>query len=64
VEASLARLRADAFDEATVWTLAESPRNLRFYEALGFRLDGAEQRREKFGAPLEIRLRRALSASA
>jgi GNAT superfamily N-acetyltransferase len=62
VEASLARLRADGFGEVTVWTLAESPRNLRFYEALGFRPDGAEQRRESFGAPLEVRLRRALGA--
>jgi GNAT superfamily N-acetyltransferase len=62
VEASLERLRADGCREVTVWTLAESPRNLRFYEALGFRLDGAEQRRESFGAPLEVRLRRTLGA--
>jgi hypothetical protein len=40
--------------------LADSLRNLRFYEALGFALDGAEQRRENFGAPLEVRLRRPL----
>jgi GNAT superfamily N-acetyltransferase len=60
VEVSLAELRADGFGEARVWTLADSPRNLRFYEALGFALDGTEQRRENFGAPLELRLRRAL----
>ena len=60
VEASLAELRSHGFAEARVWTLAESPRNLRFYEALGFALDGAEQRRESFGAPLELRLRREL----
>jgi GNAT superfamily N-acetyltransferase len=60
VDASLEQLRATGFAEGAVWTLAESPRNLRFYEALGFRLDGAEQRRESFGAPLEVRLRRTL----
>jgi GNAT superfamily N-acetyltransferase len=59
-DAALADLRRRGFSEATVWTLAESPRNLRFYEALGFELDGAQQRRESFGAPLEVRLRRPL----
>jgi GNAT superfamily N-acetyltransferase len=60
VEAAVEDLRAADFAESTVWTLADSPRNLRFYEALGFELDGAQQRRESFGAPLELRLRRRL----
>jgi GNAT superfamily N-acetyltransferase len=60
VEAAVSDLRAADFAESTVWTLAESPRNLRFYEALGFELDGAQQRRESFGAPLELRLRQRL----
>jgi ribosomal protein S18 acetylase RimI-like enzyme len=58
VDAALEDLRARGLAESTVWTLADSPRNLRFYEALGFELDGAQQRRESFGAPLEVRLRR------
>jgi GNAT superfamily N-acetyltransferase len=60
VDAALDDLRRGGFAESTVWTLADSPRNLRFYEALGFELDGAQQRRESFGAPLEVRLRRPL----
>ena len=62
VDASLAELAREGLREVTVWTLAESPRNLRFYEALGFELDGATQRRESFGAPLEVRLRCALNS--
>lgn len=59
VEAALDALAA-SHDEALVWTLAESPRNLAFYEALGFRRDGAIQRRPSFGSPLEVRFRRRL----
>lgn len=62
VDASLAELGNQGFGEVSVWTLAESPRNLRFYEALGFELDGATQRRESFGAPLEVRLRCVLQS--
>lgn len=57
VERSLERLRVRHHRQAIVWTLAESPRNLDFYEALGFRLDGGEQRRPSFGSPLEVRYR-------
>jgi GNAT superfamily N-acetyltransferase len=60
VDAALDDLRRRGFRESSVWTLAESPRNLRFYEALGFELDCAQQRRESFGAPIEVRLRRPL----
>jgi GNAT superfamily N-acetyltransferase len=57
VAAAVDTLVANRYAEVTVWTLAESERNLRFYEALGFRRDGATQRRESFGSPLEVRLR-------
>jgi GNAT superfamily N-acetyltransferase len=60
VERALAGLRAADYREVTVWTLAESPRNLGFYEALEFRRDGAEQHRPSFGSPLEVRFRRPL----
>jgi GNAT superfamily N-acetyltransferase len=59
-EAALERLRGAGFRQAIVWTLAESERNLRFYESLGFRRDGGTQRRPSFGSPLEIRFRRPL----
>ena len=60
VEGALRRLGQGGYTEAVVWTLAESPRNLAFYEALGFRRDGATQRRPSFGNPLEVRFRIAL----
>ena len=60
VEAALERLGQWGYTEAVVWTLAESPRNLAFYEALGFHRDGATQRRPSFGNPLEVRFRIAL----
>ena len=53
---------APANDEVIVWTLAESPRNLAFYAALGFRRDGGTQRRPSFGSPLEVRFRIGLAA--
>lgn len=64
VEASLQRLAAAGEREAIVWTLAESPRNLAFYAALGFRRDGATQRRPSFGSPLEVRFRIPLADRA
>lgn len=57
VTAALDRFVAEGYEEAIVWTLAESPRNIAFYEALGFRLDGGTQRRPSFGSPLEVRFR-------
>jgi GNAT superfamily N-acetyltransferase len=60
VDAATRRLAAAGHRHVTVWTLAESPRNLAFYEALGFRRDGGTQRRESFGSPLEVRFRMAL----
>ncbi len=60
VSASLDRLASAGHSEAIVWTLAESSRNLAFYAALGFRRDGATQRRPSFGRPLEVRFRISL----
>ena len=61
IEAGLDRLAQSGYRQAVVWTLAESSRNLAFYEALGFRRDGATQRRPSFGSPLEVRFRIALA---
>jgi GNAT superfamily N-acetyltransferase len=60
VAAALDRLAEWGYAEAVVWTLAESSRNLAFYEALGFARDGATQRRPSFGSPLEYRFRISL----
>jgi GNAT superfamily N-acetyltransferase len=60
VIAALGRLAGAGLGQAIVWTLSESPRNLAFYESLGFRRDGGEQRRESFGSPLEVRFRMSL----
>jgi len=57
---AIERLCAQGHAEAIVWTLAESPRNLEFYESLGFDPDGGEQRRPSFGSPLELRFRMRL----
>ncbi len=61
VEASLDELARGGHVEAIVWTLAESPRNLAFYGALGFHRDGGTQRRPSFGSPLEVRFRMPLA---
>ena len=61
VERAIVELAAAGYQRASVWTLGESPRNLSFYEALGFRRDGATQRREAFGRTLEVRLSRPLA---
>jgi len=61
VEAALDQLAAAGNAEAIVWTLAESPRNLAFYDALGFTRDGGTQRRPSFGSPLEVRFRISLA---
>ena len=60
VEGGLDRMAAAGLGQAIVWTLAESPRNIAFYESLGFRHDGGTQRRESFGSPLEVRFRMSL----
>lgn len=61
VDGAVAEIAASGHAEAIVWTLAESPRNIAFYEALGFALDGGSQRRPSFGSTLEVRLRASLS---
>jgi ribosomal protein S18 acetylase RimI-like enzyme len=45
----------------TLWTLADSPSARAFYEACGFVHDGATQRREALGSPVEVRYRRSLA---
>ncbi|MCD6015626.1 MAG: family N-acetyltransferase [Solirubrobacterales bacterium] len=60
VEGALEALTAAGHSEAIVWTLAESARNLAFYDSLGFARDGGTQRRPSFGSPLEVRFRISL----
>jgi GNAT superfamily N-acetyltransferase len=61
VDHALARLAESGFSEAIVWTLAETPRSRRFYEALGFIDDGGTQRRPTTGGALEVRYRTRLA---
>lgn len=47
---ALEELRAAGFTRVTLWTLGESAQSTAFYEALGFRRDGAVRRGERFAA--------------
>ena len=57
------RLRAKGFSDATLWVLHGNARARQFYEALGWRLDGAEKHDDKLtGFALhELRYRAVLS---
>jgi ribosomal protein S18 acetylase RimI-like enzyme len=55
------RLRALGFDEAVLWVLVGNDRAPRFYEAGGWRADGARRHEEVRGVQLgELRYRRVL----
>jgi GNAT superfamily N-acetyltransferase len=60
---ALGRLGRSGFSQATLWTLAETPRSRSFYEAVGFTSDGATQRRQMTGGAVEVRYRINLSDS-
>jgi GNAT superfamily N-acetyltransferase len=59
--AALADLTARGYTEATVWSFAGNDGANAFYEAHGFRPDGAERREEAWAGILEIRYRRTLA---
>ena len=55
-------LRAQGFTRATLWTLEGNARTHRFYEAAGWRADGARKtERWEDCEPVEVRYARALS---
>jgi ribosomal protein S18 acetylase RimI-like enzyme len=56
--AALADLAARGYAEATVWSFAANERANAFYEAHGFRPDGAKRREEAWADILEVRYRR------
>lgn len=58
---ALERLARGSFSEVTLWTFRDTPRSRSFYEALGFRADGATQRRHASGGATEVRYRMALA---
>jgi len=60
LHAAIEQLVADGFDTATLWTLTASKQARAFYEALGWRLDGAVTEWE--GVP-RVRYRAQLSAA-
>lgn len=55
---ALEQLRASDFPEALLWVHADNRRARRFYEAGGWRLDGAEKEQESFGRPVKLVLYR------
>ena len=55
---ALEELRASGFLEALLWVHADNRRARRFYEAGGWRLDGAEKEQEPFGRPVKVVLYR------
>lgn len=63
---TLDRLREQGFAAATLWVLRDNTRARRFYEALGFGLDGTERSTsELIGSPLhEVRYRISLARPA
>ena len=60
----LSRLRGEDFDEAILWVLEDNPRTHRFYEANGWRADGAVKDETMLGTPVrELRYRISLRPS-
>jgi ribosomal protein S18 acetylase RimI-like enzyme len=57
---ALGRLEQQSFAEVTLWTFRDTPGSRSFYEALGFRADGATQRRQASGGATEVRYRMSL----
>ena len=59
----LRRMRDDGFQDATLWVLDDNPVGRRFYEAGGWRLDGAVKEGESLETRvLEVRYRREIVA--
>jgi ribosomal protein S18 acetylase RimI-like enzyme len=54
MDAALARARAERCSVVSLWVRAENPRARRFYEKVGFRLDGAERTRQHPTLPIDI----------
>ena len=61
---ALERLARDSFAEVSLWTFRDTPHSRSFYEALGFRHDGATQRRHGTGGAIEVRYRMVLAPGA
>jgi ribosomal protein S18 acetylase RimI-like enzyme len=62
VKAAMEALKAQGFSEVTLWVLDKNERGIGFYEAMGFRADGAgkvEKRRNGVES-YEVRYRRYL----
>ncbi len=60
--AGLQALHESGFRNAILWVLVENERARRFYEAGGWRADGAAQQEESFGVQVsELRYRRPLT---
>ena len=58
---ALEQLARTPCSEVTLWTFRDTPRSRSFYEALGFKHDGATQRRHASGGTIEVRYRLRLA---
>jgi RimJ/RimL family protein N-acetyltransferase len=63
LRAAIDELSAEGAGDVTLWVLEGNRVAERFYEAMGFRLDGAEQRRPITGGATERRYRLRLGPS-
>ena len=65
MQSAEAELRAQGYDEAVLWVLEDNPRARRFYEAAGWKADGARKPIEIFSTDvIEIRYRKKLDWSS
>jgi GNAT superfamily N-acetyltransferase len=60
MEAALDDLRERGYSIATVWSFSANDRANRFYEAQGFKPDGATRTEERFAGIPSLRYRRSL----
>jgi hypothetical protein len=64
MSAALACLAEARFGQATLWVLDSNARARRFYEAGGWRADGAQKIEESWGFPItQVRYKRSLTPS-
>jgi GNAT superfamily N-acetyltransferase len=62
LEAATSRLRDDGYEDGVLWVLRGNERAQRFYEADGWRRDGAEREERPYGVVSQVaRMRRPLA---
>jgi ribosomal protein S18 acetylase RimI-like enzyme len=62
LDAALAELCRQGYEQATLWVFAENERARSFYREFGFEPDGREARHDWSGRKVEVRLRARITA--